>query len=152
MKITRTLFSVLVVLLAVIGATACEKGLTGGGGAAQLRGAPSNPAFASATAEADARQLNKATPQSVEEKDEKVICGTVALLQMTRQVVSGLWRDLTVVTFNDGRKITLQGLPEITVTKNKMYAFVVKKQPHTRGHYELVKTSAANSCGYDKAK
>lgn len=79
--------------------------------------------------------------QSSSVQTEK-ICGTVSALKQ----INGL-DQIWVITFSDGRSLWTQNIPEITITKDKMYSFEIVRS--TSEFKKLVKTIAADTCGYD---
>jgi hypothetical protein len=84
--------------------------------------------------------------------DEQPICGIIESIQQIHPQENMVYVDVTIVRFNDGRILRLAGVPQITLTKGKIYTFVVKKAMNSFGNYPFTSTLAANVCGYDKAK
>lgn len=96
----------------------------------------------------------------VKKEDQRAICGTInsRVIQTKEEMVIGGntsygTYDVSIVAFTDGRWLqVVSSTPiEITLEPGKLYSFTVRKNAFQNGWHLLLKTEAANVCGYVSA-
>lgn len=91
-----------------------------------------------------------AEPSNSLNDNPHIICGVVdSISPRMAGIGDQTGNQLTNVFFSDNRELVLVGTPEITVTKEAMYAFSVGPM-YGSGRYPLVKTYPAQTCNGDE--